>query len=270
MDYQTDYIQLSDGCEDKKIKMRQQMTSDLAFLLSPYKNKDIGLRLVCEKTGISEKTLKRVLKGESNPHGETFHRFYEHFFKLNQIELPLTEIHKEIKEEYESTRTVKNQQLVESLEKMLKDNKVFRDIFLFTRTGSISKLWVQEQYGMYGIDIVSYMLKNDLLIETEKNVYREGPLVITKGSETLKTIIQDLVTDHFNVEALQEFDQNSAFYILEGVNEQVFSKVLMMTEEFKVALAKLIFDPESKGDKRLFVTTVVDALVDNDKKGNLN
>lgn len=249
-----------------KSELRVQMGQDIQVLLSPYKNKDIGIRLLSEKTGISEKTLKRIIKQESDPHSVTIQRFYEYYFKINVDQNQYNAIQLQLQQELNKSVQQNKQRVDQDLEKLLATNKVFRDIFLFTRAAPISRVWVLENYGLYGMEMVALMLKEDLVVEKEKGIYCEGPVSVTKGPATLKTIIEDLITHHVTPENLQEYGKNMAFYMIEGVNEKTLNDVLTLTDQYKKSLAKLIFSPSSKGDKRIFVTSVVDELKEKDGK----
>lgn len=256
--------------DELKKALREQMVKDLEKLLVPYKNKDIGLRILSTKTLISEKTLKRMIKTESDPHGLTLQRFYEYFFKAFSEEEFLGPIHQYIRNELAKTFVNKKQKVHEDLEKELRDNKVFRDIFLVSRTGPISKDWIIAQYGLFGMEIVKKMLKDDLLIECEKNIFTEGTLSISKGSDTLKMIILDLISTHLNTQKLQEYGNNMAFYVMEGINELAVEEVLKQTEEYKKNVAAIILNVKNKGNQRIFVTTAVDLIQINESKGKLH
>ena len=254
-----------------KKELWEQMVIDLELLLAPYKNKDIGLRILSNKTQISEKTLKRMLKAESTPHGLTLQRFYEYFFKLISNEENYKPIHKKIKEVLEKVSIYKKHKIDGELEKELQENKVFRDLFLFTRTGPVYKEWVLEQYGLFGLEVVGKMIQHDLLIEREKNVYVEGALSISKSSETLKKIILDLIKDHLHTEKLQEYGHNIAFYAMEGVNDQSLEEILSLTEDYKRKVAAVVLRPENKGSNRVFALSVVDLMnIDEGNKGKLH
>lgn len=254
-----------------KKELWEQMVVDLELLLSPYKNKDIGLRIIGSKTQISEKTLKRMLKAESAPHGQTLQRFYEHFFKVVNDEENYKPIHLKIKEVLEKVVVYKKNKVDENLEKELQDNKVFRDLFLISRTGPIHKDWVIRQYGLFGLDVVKKMIHEDLLIEPEKNIFAQGPLSISKSSVTLKKVILDLINDHLHTEKLQEYGHNMAFYVMEGVNDHAVEEILGLTEDYKRKVAEVVLKEENKGENRVFATAVVDLMtIDERNKGKLH
>ena len=43
------------------------------------------------------------------------------------------------------------------------------NIFIYSRTGSITKKWVEKEFGKYGLEVLSLMLKENILLEVDKN-----------------------------------------------------------------------------------------------------
>lgn len=242
--------------------IKEQMAQDLEILLQRFKNRDIGLRILSEKTNINEKTLKRVINQASDPHTNTIRSFYSYFFTVQNNEAP-SELHQFIKrliaKEIGSPQTLL-QIGTEKLEEMLGNNKVFRDIYLYSRTGYVTKSWVQEEFGNYGVEVLELMLREDLLIEVDKNLYAQGAIGVAKPPYVLKSILNDLVNNHLDQDRLSERGTNGAFFLVEGVSEEVKQEVLSRMEQFRQELSDLIFDEKSKGKERLFVISAADTL----------
>ncbi len=250
-----------------KAELKVQIAKDLDELLSQYNNRDIGIRIIGEKTNIGEKTLKRIIGQESIPHTNTVRGFYSYFLKINPGE---SEIHQKIqkliaKESISTLLSSYDQESDSDLAQLLVENKVLREIYLYSRTGHITQAWVKNEYGKYGMEIVQFMLDQNILLEIEKNIYVQGAINISKTSAGLKKILEELVVEHLDKEKLEMHGQSSAYYMVEGISENAKSMILDKMEECKGNIAKIMFDKSNRGCQRVFVLSVLDELkFDND------
>ena len=246
-----------------RLKICQQMACDLDQLLASYKNKDIGTRLISEKINIGEKTIKRILKLKSVPHINTIQRFYQYYFTLTSTSIDNHPLYKEINELIQIEILDNTKELNFYLEGLLEKDKVFRKIYLLSRTGVITKSWVQDKFGKFGLDHLDLMLENNILLEIDKGTFVEGSVSISKGPKSVKYIISDLVSDHLSSERLSEKGLNSAFYMVDRVTEDAYQTIIEITEQYKKNLAKLIQDRSNRGVKRIFISTAVDNIDNN-------
>lgn len=262
----------SDSILAKEIRLsiRNQMAQNLNLMLESYRNKDIGLRLISEKMKIGEKTLKRILKIESDPHINTIQSFYHYFYSISKIKSSDHPLYKEISALINFEKLEKDKDLNFQLEELLAEDRVFRKIFLYSRTGFLTEGWVENEFGKFGLDYLSLMLRHNILLEIDKNIYVEGNISIPKGAKALKNIISDLIKDNLSEEKLSEKGSNSAFYVLDGVSDSAFDNVLEITERFKKEIAALVMDKNNRGLKRLFVATAVDTLTELEIKDEFN
>ncbi len=246
-----------------RLRICQQMSCDLNLLLESYKNKDIGTRLISEKINVGEKTLKRILKLKSVPHINTIQRFYQYYFLLTNISSENHPLYKEINELIQIEELDNAKELNFYLEGLLEKDKVFRKIYLLSRTGVITRNWIQDEFGNFGLEHLELMLKNNILLEIDKDTFVEGSISISKGPKSVKSIISDLVEDHLSSERLSEKGLNSAFYMVDRVTEDAYESIIEITEQYKKNVAKLIQDKSNRGLKRIFVSTAVDNIDNN-------
>lgn len=253
--------------KDFRSLVKDQMSIDIELLLEQYRNKDIGIRILSEKMNIGEKTLKRVITKKSDPHQNTIGRFYSYFFKVVRDKDKSHKIHERIKRYMAWENLSPQANCNYDMESILATNKVFRELYLYSRSGSITKEFVQEEFGRFGLEMVQIMLDENILIEIDRGLYKEGSVYLPKGPLTLKSVIQDLIKDHHDHEKLTEYGQNSAFYVIEGVTEKTRQKVLRQAEEFRREMINQMINQEEKGELRLFVLGVVDTLKERNIKG---
>lgn len=243
-----------------KKDIQLQMSSDIELLLAPFKNKDIGIRIISEKTKVSEKTLRRIRELQTIPHQSTASKFYEYFFDVKGAELNDSIIHKEIRNFILSGHPAPHTEYNKNLEKILASDKVFREIFLYSRTGKITKKFVKDEYGKYGIDKINLMLAESILIEESRGIYIAGPLSIAKDHQTIKKIIEELVSDNLNPENLSELGHNKAFYTVEGVSDRSKQELLELMDEYQEKIMDYLYNKVELGDNRMFVVGVCDSL----------
>ncbi|MCK5882838.1 MAG: hypothetical protein KAG61_04055 [Bacteriovoracaceae bacterium] len=245
--------------KELKLFLRDQMIVDIDVVLAPYRNKDIGMRILANKTGISEKTLKRVTDHTTTPHQSTIERFYRHFFEMIE-DNSSTEVHKQIKQEILRNSASPGATYNHSLEETLEENKVFREIFLYSRTGKITKRFVKEEFGKYGIEIVTLMLAENILIEEDRGIYSEGAMSVPKTLKAIKTIVEELVSENLDPEMLSEVGNNKAFYYLEGVSDDSKQDLLKIVDDYQVHIRDYMFNKAELGPHRVFIVGAMDEL----------
>lgn len=255
-------IQLSR--KEQKEKVRDSLLLDIDILLTPYRNKDIGLRILADKTQISEKTYRRILDKSTIPHLSTVERFYRHFFdtvKDDQLE----NRHREVKSILGKESTIPGVTYNHQLEGMFEENKVLREIFIYSRTGLITKQFVKDEFGKYGLEIVDLLLSNNVLIEIEKGVYAAGSLSISKTTKAIKKIVVELIEDNLDSDKLSELGHNKAFYAIEGIDAESKNQLLQLMDEYQEKLMSFILRDAKPGNHRMFVAAAADELKKNIK-----
>ncbi len=245
---------------DLKLQIRLLVQRDLKGLLSQYSRADFAVRAIAQRTGLSEKTLKRLLQNTCGPHYNTIRSFYSYFFKINFHLMALPE--------YSLVKTIIDKEVLDKSElgvddfnDMLRDNKVFRTIFLYSRSGAIKNSWVEKEFGRYGTEIVETMLEAGILIEESPQLYIQGPCGINKGPQCLLKIMGDLL-DHVSPDRLAIRGFNQAFYVIENVDIATKNRAIEMTEKFKREVIDLLINQSTKGNERLFVSAFLDTLKD--------
>ncbi|MBI2520713.1 MAG: hypothetical protein HYV97_09855 [Bdellovibrio sp.] len=241
--------------------LRWRLARDLERLLGTYRNREIGLRLLAEKTGLSEKTLKRIQCESSDPHANTLRAFYLHFFKMIQIEESEAADYQLIRSIVEKETMAFNcKNTDDDLSRVMAADPIFRQVFLLSRTGFVLRSEIERSFGLYGLKIVDLMLKHDVIIEVDKNVYKEGPVTVCKNGEIIKKVILECISDHLDAEALNERGMNTAFYAVEGISSAAREQLLCRIDEMKQEIFNILADPTAKGEERIFVTMAMDTL----------
>lgn len=243
-----------------KKDIQVQMSKDIQLLLTPFKNKDIGLRILSEKTRVSEKTIVRIKELQTLPHQSTAAKFYEYFFDVKGTEINDSIIHKEIRNFIMSGHPAPLTKYNRNLESILASDKVFREIFLYSRTGKITKKFIKSEYGNYGVDKINLMLAESVLIEESKGIFIAGPISVPKSMDTIKIIIEELVSDNLDSDKLSELGHNKAFYTVEGVSDNSKQDILKLMDEYQAKIMDYMFNEAELGDNRMFVVGVADSL----------
>jgi hypothetical protein len=232
--------------------------NDLEKLLEQFKNRDAGIRILARKTQISEKSLKRFLEKSSEPHYNTIISFYKYFFEVfPEIE---SEKHDQLKAFLKKEILSSTEKGKIELENLLRENPIFRKIFLYTRTGEISREWVVLEFGKYGLEILEKMIEENVVMETDRGIYGQGPVNVHKGPVTLKVIMKDLLSEHLNEERLSFRGLNSAFYAIEGVDLETKLNLIKESEDYKRRIAQILTSEFRPGSERVFIINCVDSL----------
>jgi hypothetical protein len=207
---------------------------------------------------LSEKTLKRLQLGGCEPHYNTLRSFYAYFFKVVPGALESSN-YLVVKQLIEKSIFDKSEYGSIDYEDLLKENKVFRTLFLYSRCGKFSYQWVEREYGKYGLEILENMLTAGILIEESYRQYTQGPQTLNKGPQALIKIMQDLL-EHVSPERLAMVNFNQAFYVIENVDEATKNKAIDLMQKFKVEMIDLLINHSQPGTERLFVSGFLDTL----------
>ncbi|HAZ12213.1 MAG: hypothetical protein A2X86_03160 [Bdellovibrionales bacterium GWA2_49_15] len=241
--------------------LRWKLGRDLERILGTYRNREIGLRLLAEKTGLSEKTLKRIQSESSDPHANTLRAFYLYFFKMIQIGEEEAADYQLIRSIVEKeTMTFNGRSGDEDLRQVMASDPIFRQVFLLSRTGLVLRSEIERSFGLYGLKIIDLMLKHDVIIEVDKHVYKEGPVTVSKNGEIIKKVILECISANLDAEALNERGMNTAFYAVEGITPAAREQLLCRIDEIKQEIFNILADPAAKGEERIFVTMAMDTL----------
>lgn len=251
-------VMLAEGQNSIRELVSTLISNDVEQLLQQFKNRDSGLRIMAKKTQISEKSLKRFLEKGSEPHYNTILSFYKYFFEVYpEID---SEKHSVLKDYLSKELLSQTEKGKLELEGMLRDNPIFRKIFLYTRTGDICREWVVLEFGKYGLEILEKMLDENIIQEKDKGIYCQGTTNIHKGPATLKLIMEELLTEHLNEDRLGFRGMNSAFYAIEGVDLETKLNLIRESEEFKRKIASILTTEMRPGNERVFIINCVDTL----------
>ncbi len=256
LDAQTS-IQLSR--EEQKELVRDQLLADIELLLTPYRNKDIGMRIIAEKTSISEKTYQRIIDKSTIPHLSTVERFYRYFFEMIREDQQTAE-HQQVKRLLKTEALQPDLKFNHQLEKMLEENKVLREIFLYSRTGIITRQFIKDEFGKYGLEIVDLLLTHHILIEKDKGLYAAGNFSIAKTNKAVKKMVEELISDNLDPEKLSELGNNKAFYAVEGIDSASKHELLKLMDEYQLKLMNFMFHQARPGEHRMFVAAAADQL----------
>ena len=255
----------------EKELLRWRIGRDLERLLGTYRNREIGLRLLAEKTGLSEKTLKRIQGESSDPHANTLRAFYQYYFKMIQIgegeEADYQLIRSIVEKE---TMAFQCKATSDDLRQVMASDPVFRQIFLLSRTRLVLRSEIERAFGLYGLKVIDLMLKHDVIIEVDKHVYKEGPVTICKNGEIIKKVIIECISANLDAEALNERGINTAFYAVEGITPAARQQLLCRIDEIKQEIFNILADPSAKGEERIFVTMAMDTLQSFESFGHRN
>jgi len=219
--------------------IQKQMQLDFEYLIMGCGKTSDDLKYFEKILGINEKTLSRVLYAESIPHFNTIKQFYNFYFKLYSSPDLLMPIHETIKKYIhylDNSASLEIDQ--EDFNELLGHNKIFRDLYLFSRTGPLTKNWVIKKYGEYGLGLIQSMILEGLIVEKNKGIYVQGPKnILNKTPCTIKKIILGLIKENLQEKA----SNNRVFYMVDGISSAVYRELLLKIKDFESQIGEFIF-----------------------------
>ncbi len=247
----------------QKMGLIEQVSYDLDKKLREFKNVKIGVRLISEKSGVSERTIYRLLAKENKPTYQTLYKLYRIIFNTSNESLLLTLVPDVIREEIKKCNpNVISQQIQyhEEVEAQMAYDRTFAEIYIMAACAPITTELIQYRYGMSGMLTVEKMLEMKTLAQTKSGTYILGENQANFSAKTLKRLGLSLTEKYCKPQNAESFGENIISFFADGLSEEAYDKWLEIDArafQEKVAIANL---EKSKGTKRAFTFNVTDSL----------
>ncbi|MFG1494251.1 hypothetical protein ACRXCV_13590 [Halobacteriovorax sp. GFR7] len=241
----------------------EQVSLDLAKKLDEYKSVKIGVRLLSEKTGVSERTLYRILAKENKPTYQTLFKIYRVIFNTSNESLLLDLVPEVIRKEIKKCNPNKISEKIQyhqDIETQMSYDRTFAEIYILAACAPITNELIQYRYGMSGMLTVEKMLEMKALRISKSGHYTLGENQANFSAKTLKRLGLSLVEKYSKEQNAESYGENIIAFFAEGLSEEAYDRWLQVDAkafEEKVAIAK---EDKSKGTKRAFTFMVTDTL----------
>lgn len=233
----------------RKMNLREQVAIDLKNYMDQFSDPKKGLRLASIKIGIHKKTLKRLIDQENTPTYLTLYKIYREVFNIKNDSILLQTVPEVVKKELikENPKDVlKNIQFNVEVENEIISDPVFMDIYFLSNAGILTREFIQFKFGEYGMNIVSKMLKGNILELDRHGVYKQGSNQANLSPLTIKRSALYIINKYFTPSNCEDKGKNFCGIYFEGLTPEGFNEWLKVDYEAfykKVELSKQYRDP---------------------------
>ncbi|WP_034720095.1 hypothetical protein [Bacteriovorax sp. DB6_IX] len=243
--------------------LREQVSLDIQTKINEYRSDKIGLRLIAEKMGINEKTLRRLIKKENRPTYNTLLKIYRVLLGTQNDSLVIELAPEVVREEILKSHPAGIPQSVNhslDVEAEIKNDRCFAELYVLAGCGMITKDLVQFRLGQMGIQTMERMLKMNVLSRAGENSFVLGKNQAPLSPETLANLGRDLVQRYFKADHCDESGMNFVGFFADGVDDDTYEKWLKIDEEAfhkKVALTRNMKGLGTKSAMTFMVTELL-------------
>ena len=237
----------------------------LAFesLLSQYKDRKKGIRILSKKMGIHEKTVIRLLNNENRPGYQTVFKIYRVFFnEFNDAKV--LELVPEVVREYliksNSQEIIANKDYSPLADLELQKNPIVAELYVIAATGPVALDDIEYRFGKYGIELLYKMIEKGLLSEVHKNVFIIGDFHPVFSGETIISVGSTLINNHAKPAAGEEVMNNYIAFYAEGLNEKAYEQWITIDEEAYSKKLEIARDNNNLGEFRAFTFMVTEKI----------
>ena len=231
-------------------ELKSQVAHDLQAHLLQFKDEKVGLRMMSNRMGIHEKTLKRIIRLENKPGYQTLYKIYRVLIGAPNDTLLFEKapslVRDALKKGNPKPLTKEVTYSVDIEDEILRD-RCFSEIYFMAGCGPITQEYIGFRFGQHGVETMKKMLKMDVL-----EIQQDQTLVLGKNQANLSAqSIKALglqFTDRFSrAEETDVEGENFMGIYAEGLSQDAYNEWLKIDEEAYRKKIELSRNPKSKG-----------------------
>lgn len=251
------------GVEYSPENLKEQVQMDLNASLCEYKDEKIGLRIMCSKMNVHEKTIKRLLALEHTPGYQTLYKIYRVLVHAKNDTQLLEKVPPLVKAALvKGNPKVQTKEVIfhSDFEDELIRDRCFSEIYFMAGCGPLSKEYIGFRFGDHGLETMRRMLKMEVL-----DVLKDGTLILGKNqinmsATTIKLMGLQLVDKFLRAEMTDENGENFEGIYAEGLSEEAYNEWLKIDEEAYRKKIELCRNKENRGKIKAFTFMATDKL----------
>lgn len=242
----------------------KQIRLDLRSSLNTFNDPKKGIRIIANKTGIHEKTLKRILTEERRPTYLTVFRFYR--FKLTarndqEVMTNSPTIIAKYLEQCNPQTIDEKVTFTSEIDRELKTNSVFGEIYLLLGCGVVTLDEVQDRFGHYGVSILKKMEKLKMAKEMRTGIYELGTNICPLSSESVLFLGNHLSFNYASSDRGDMAGSNFHGLYVEGLSFEGLQQWLKIDQDAFKKKTDLLKDKRNLGNLKTFTYMVTDQMI---------
>ena len=257
--------------EQEKLAQRRDAAARLNLVqaelkkeIDKYPSVTTGLKRLSEKMNLSERTIRRIVKGTHVPNYQTLIKIYRYLSgALNDRDtvkaMPPT-IREAILRDCENFSIADpKKDFNPEIDFYIANDSIFRGIYLETGTGTIHRDRVNFLYGTEGIKVLDKMVKLDVVKEVESDIYASSKNRAQLDIRSIVELGKYLVESKLNPEKLDVNGENFCQLLFEGIDLETYNRLLTLEWETKSKRLDILKNA-SPGTVKYWSFTATDTL----------
>lgn len=243
--------------------LKEQVALDLRSHLKQFRSESIGLRKLSEKSGIHQRTLKRLLAQENRPGYQTLVRLYTCLIDSPNGGLLLKNLPEKVASEIQKkspVSTTGNLEYSEEANKEMFYDKVFAEIYCLASMSPITNEYIQYRYGMSGAETADRMLDLGVLKLTKTNMYTTGDKQIEFSPKLVKRLGLNLVEKYVKTQDVDLAEKNLIAFYAEGLSPEGYRAWLKIDQEAFYKKIEVTKKEGMLGDIKTFTFMATDTM----------
>jgi hypothetical protein len=213
---------------------------------------------------LSERTLKRILKGTHSPTYHTILKVYRYLIGTNNdretvVKMPNLLSENVLKDAENFSIANQEAQFFSEIGFFLKADSVFRSIYIETACGELHRDKVGFEHGNHGLKTLDNMLKMEVIKEIQPSVYSASRKRGIIDGECAHQISRFLLDYKFNPEKSNSSGENFYQVVFDGVDKETYNDLLKIDWEAKEKRLEILKNAK-KGDVKFWTISYTDTL----------
>lgn len=246
----------------RTLNVVEQVALDIANYLDKFPNKNFGVRILAQESGVNERTIKRLLGQKNFPSPPTLFKLYMTLTEELDIKKMLETCPKVIKEEIIDKCpdiSIGKKYCKTNLLELIEADPLLGELYVLAGTGPLYKDSISFRYGQYGIELLEKLEGLKILIKKDRSTYILGTNSPTIDGPVIKALGLRFVQKFSKPECAGLRGNNVMNFYAEGLNEEGLNEWIKADEEAFYKKVKIANDPKYKGSKPVFTFTTTDS-----------
>lgn len=250
-----------------EIELKIQVGKDLQTQISRYPSQKEGLKKLTKQTGLTSKTIQRLLKMENRPGYSTLFKIYRAIHQTQNDSALINLVPKIVKEEILKKNPLFQEQKVNhqisfhnDIEVLIQQNPCFAEIYFICAAGIINHDFIKSRFGEFGVETLCQMLEIKVIKEVSHQKYTLGNTQTHIGPETMKRVGLNVLNKYFRTQSSELGGENLIAFYTEGLSLETYQQWLKIDENAFHQKMELANKAGAKGDIKAFTFMAIDQI----------
>ncbi len=239
---------------------------DLLEALKEFPRESTGVKILSEKMGLHARTLKRIIKGSHSPSYQSILKIYRYLLGTKNDRETILALPKGLSQylklEHDNFSFLEEENINFSqyVDDLIRNDSVFRSIYVGTATGTIHKDKVGYEHGQHGLRVLEKMVKLNVVKETEPDIFTTSTERGCLTPETLYELARFLLENRFSLDKSGLRGENHFDVYFEGLTKEAYNEALRIRWNSMNQMKALLSNKDNKGNIPFWTISFTDTL----------